>query len=1527
MEFRGKTEKKEVNGFDCYSDSQLNTDKSLFLQKVHNQVFRYLFLLNEDRQQQRLAHSGPSWSLIFLGIVVRWLQVSSAALAKGFNWAETYMGWLRAFSGIFSASEWYFGIGGMYVAINALVIIFLIFQIAIITYTLKMVEPKTMSVKSPWTVTCIRVMNSMTQTFLFFPFMLILLTTVQCDRLDIDNCWSGMHIIFGSLSIIFAIWLFVLTLISAMTVFPASKSSANGLSRVHPYFEVSFIIFSFLLLVLWVAIDEEDMPWALTFYLLFATSLLILLIFTFLPYQNLQANKMVACMVTLWCWLSLCLLITNLEDDDSLASGALVFYLASPFLVLVTVQGVHLRRSRIQSIPINKLSNAFQVELKLRFSQLAERYEELTEVKGITITQSDSTGSETDEVEKFSKKELYCEIENFFSEAKKKIPQSSYLHLTWGLFYLRPYKYNIHKALKQFELAEKCFPKFQERFRIFKAQERIRLEYLNLASNKEVIKYLDFERLSRKAVQQEIALARSTAEFWTEMMKAKPDQKGLLQTVDAIRESMVTSQNHYIEALKYRSHSVYVLGKYGHFLEDYVGDKTESNKLLQKMHSITNARRKENELAGAVTMDHSQFKKTLFEEENAVVALSTEENHIGEIIDSNTACQDLFGYGRTELIGKNVSSLMPYPFSDMHDMFLMDFLESGNGTLLNTRRTVLGVDKSGFIIPIDLQIEEIISLNMRPVFVGALKSLGISNVEYALINNLGFVTYTSKGMGELFKTGSGGDKASAHVPITDWFPLWESQSEEFNVGKPIESFVDLNGEKLNLLAKVIKIKVREHILSVLTIHKDRVTSFMHDLNKELELPTSENETTYDIPAQTQVKKSVLFSDPSRTVKASLEDLSMMVPELEEDLLTSTREQMNTGGGIDRLSASSGGKSRTFTNLREKIFSSKKKESRMVRDFKVVLVLTVILMVALAIASTVVLNQSLVDYEHDIENQESLVLTEFFTVSLTYIVNYLRMIDAGSPVETNLGVTRANYKTDMTAIANQMEDLVNSMREYGGKLGSESPSPLAREYVDITEYSNNTLRMNLEDAILILIANARVVGDSPSSTLIDDSNVNAKYIEVNGHTTLYNGIVAAKQSYRSTIEDDYDSIKFTALVFLLSSLGCILGVLFSLIIPVIIKAENNKGRVFMLFSFIPKRIRNELLRQSEFKLAEDEGYDTANMNDVDEFAFDDRTGDSGNFQLTDKTKQKMKDQHLNLKSKFPFLTLLKVSSIFLFTVVFFVAQYTYLFVTDSETKENSHIVIALSVERRSAMRSAIYFANQYAYSLDASLTNYQNSVQSMVDAENSILQGNSTIGVPGSLLIDNFQKNLLFDNACAAKDTIPPAVTVPWPLSVYTVAACETYRNNIFSNGLHASILDMSSKVFDSLSTVMTAATGSGKTKFDQVLVSSAYNEAVISEDIYLQQSLTSSGNAYYQQTLDTLKEEENFLVIVLICFLVITLFVFIFVYIPLLKTVSSEISRSQEMAFLIPEELIADLMVNTQFKALFQKIFESELKD
>lgn len=79
----------------------------------------------------------------------------------------------------------------------------------------------------------------------------------------------------------------------------------------------------------------------------------------------------------------------------------------------------------------------------------------------------------------------------------------------------------------------------------------------------------------------------------------------------------------------------------------------------------------------------------------------------GIIEAANPSTERLFGYSEAELLGQNVSMLMPEPWRSAHDGYLMQYLATGDAKVIGVGRAVRGLRKEGQTFPFNLAVSEI----------------------------------------------------------------------------------------------------------------------------------------------------------------------------------------------------------------------------------------------------------------------------------------------------------------------------------------------------------------------------------------------------------------------------------------------------------------------------------------------------------------------------------------------------------------------------------------------------------------------------------------------------------------------------------------------------------------------------------------------------------------------------------------------------------------------------------------------------
>jgi PAS domain S-box-containing protein len=94
----------------------------------------------------------------------------------------------------------------------------------------------------------------------------------------------------------------------------------------------------------------------------------------------------------------------------------------------------------------------------------------------------------------------------------------------------------------------------------------------------------------------------------------------------------------------------------------------------------------------------------------------------GNVLMFNAACEKLFKYSASEVIGQNVKMLMPAPYREEHDRYLDNVHRTSERKIIGIGREVFGQRKDGTTFPMDLAVGEA-KQDDGSIFVGIIHDL------------------------------------------------------------------------------------------------------------------------------------------------------------------------------------------------------------------------------------------------------------------------------------------------------------------------------------------------------------------------------------------------------------------------------------------------------------------------------------------------------------------------------------------------------------------------------------------------------------------------------------------------------------------------------------------------------------------------------------------------------------------------------------------------------------------------------------
>lgn len=104
----------------------------------------------------------------------------------------------------------------------------------------------------------------------------------------------------------------------------------------------------------------------------------------------------------------------------------------------------------------------------------------------------------------------------------------------------------------------------------------------------------------------------------------------------------------------------------------------------------------------ALGLNEARWQAVLESARDAIISIDQR----GTVTLFNRGAERIFGYAADEVIGRNVTMLMPPPYRDEHDEYLAHYERTGEPRAIGSIRDVHALRKGGEVFPIELSVSE-----------------------------------------------------------------------------------------------------------------------------------------------------------------------------------------------------------------------------------------------------------------------------------------------------------------------------------------------------------------------------------------------------------------------------------------------------------------------------------------------------------------------------------------------------------------------------------------------------------------------------------------------------------------------------------------------------------------------------------------------------------------------------------------------------------------------------------------------------
>ena len=135
-----------------------------------------------------------------------------------------------------------------------------------------------------------------------------------------------------------------------------------------------------------------------------------------------------------------------------------------------------------------------------------------------------------------------------------------------------------------------------------------------------------------------------------------------------------------------------------------------------------------NDLLDRVETERTRWRSVIETAAEAIIIIDS----MGSIRTFNPAAERMFGYEAADMIGRNVSTLMPSPHAEQHDDHIDRYLQTGNPNVVGHGREMVALRRNGEVFPIHIAVSRM-SIDGDVYFTGLIRDIsGQKRIEHEL---------------------------------------------------------------------------------------------------------------------------------------------------------------------------------------------------------------------------------------------------------------------------------------------------------------------------------------------------------------------------------------------------------------------------------------------------------------------------------------------------------------------------------------------------------------------------------------------------------------------------------------------------------------------------------------------------------------------------------------------------------------------------------------------------------------------------
>ncbi|KAJ3247693.1 hypothetical protein HDU78_003499 [Chytriomyces hyalinus] len=622
---------------------------------------------------------------------------------------------------------------------------------------------------------------------------ILVFVAVDCDT-DFDDipCNSSQFIARSTACVILLVVHFILSIFVKVTFFECEPRLKDMTCRPHTRLDALYHISRTILTILTVVLfffghgqnsDHTTQNWILALACLAFSGALSFFSLWYMPYYHFKYCQLRAGMLLSFFWASVGLVYSQLRPESDIG---LILIVTLPFMFPLAAFLIASRRRVIERMPIKDINDPFVAELRIRF-KLMER--------GLLFYSTDNEGfarnnrspgdlgpsggnktkgfmAELDEEVLAQEIAVFNEVNGMLIQFTKQMPKSCFIHIVVGTFQ-SVYMKNRAQALAVTAKATTLTPSPPEAFILFKRNKDLNERSIGGT----LFDFIAYEKHLQNAKRNEKKAGIAMVQFWSELMKKRPSIHKLESYGSAITTAITIAQQSYIALIKISPNSPNIFRMYGSFVINILDDSKRGQDLVDHAEELEEeaqreggyARNNDDEDADDRMQENvpRATEMDMFSDENGLITISGETNNLCEVLQANAKFLTIFGFKKHEVVGFNVTKIIPTPFADPHDTFVARYLETGFAKIIDRPRQILGLTSSKHLVSVILCVKHVVDTEGKQSFVGIVKPSRQHQFSgFVILEETFQILHATQNLAEFF----GADLMNRKLTLLEVFP-------------------------------------------------------------------------------------------------------------------------------------------------------------------------------------------------------------------------------------------------------------------------------------------------------------------------------------------------------------------------------------------------------------------------------------------------------------------------------------------------------------------------------------------------------------------------------------------------------------------------------------------------------------------------------------------------------------------------------------------------------------------------------------